>query len=98
MLHYKSHFKPIFNNIEWVIPSEEFPKIGLRKCFLHKENNYMIKSFLDISFSLIMTIALSPFYIFMGLLIAKDSKGPIFFKQEIPYTGLMNIYRDVHLR
>jgi exopolysaccharide biosynthesis polyprenyl glycosylphosphotransferase len=74
--------KPDFNTIEWWLPSEEFPKVGLRKSFLTSEKSYKIKTFLDRSFSFIVSILLIPFYIFMGLFIKINSKGPVFFKQE----------------
>lgn len=74
--------KPDFTKIEWVIPSEEFPRLGLRKSFLSKENNYVFKSFLDMFFSITTTILLFPLYIILGVLIKLNSKGPVLFKQE----------------
>ena len=74
--------KPDFTKIEWVIPSEEFPRLGLRKSFLSKENNYVFKSFLDMFFSITTTILLFPLYIILGVLIKLNSKGPVLIKQE----------------
>jgi lipopolysaccharide/colanic/teichoic acid biosynthesis glycosyltransferase len=43
--------------------------------------NDFFKRVLDIMFSLVGLIILSPFFIIIGILIKLDSKGPIFFKQ-----------------
>jgi lipopolysaccharide/colanic/teichoic acid biosynthesis glycosyltransferase len=71
-----------FNDIEWIIPSEEFPKTGLRKSILSKEFPYLLKTAIDIVFSVVLLVCLIPIFIFVGILIKFSSKGPVFFKQE----------------
>ena len=57
-------------------------------------NNFLKRVF-DIVFSVLLLLALLPFFIFIAIAILIDSKGPIFFKQ--PRLGLkgkvFNIYK-----
>jgi len=44
--------------------------------------SYLLKTIIDLYFSIVSVIILSPVFIFIGILIKADSKGPVFFIQE----------------
>ncbi len=53
-----------------------------------RDFDYFLKRILDIIFSLIILIILSPIFIILAILIKLDSKGPVFYKHlRIGYNG-----------
>jgi len=54
-----------------------------------------IKRLLDIAFSFVLLLFLSPLFLFISVIIKLDSKGPVFFKQERLglNSKLFNIYK-----
>jgi len=79
---YHNNHKLNFNDIEWIIPSEEFPNEGLRKNILKKNIAYFFKRFIDFYFSFFGLLLLFIPFIIISFFIKFSSKGPVFFTQE----------------
>jgi len=67
----------------WVEPRDLDGQLGLEFHYhLFDPFSRYLKRFLDFIASLILLIALSPFLLFLGILIRLDSPGPAFYSQE----------------
>jgi len=70
-----------FNELEWQIPVEEFPKTRLTVAS-EKDAGLFAKKITDKIISAIALVCLVPLFTFIGIIIKLGTKGPIFFKQE----------------
>ena len=74
--------RPNFNDVEWLIPIEEYTLTGLYKCCNVPSARYLFKCFTEVVVSAGILACALPFLIIIAAIIKFTSKGPIFFRQE----------------
>lgn len=79
---YKYDPRYYMSDIEVMIPTYEFPKLGLTDGSTLTSFSHFSKATFDTSFALLSLILLSPIFLLIGIIIRIDSKGPVFFKQK----------------
>ena len=58
------------------------PLIGLKETPLNEFGNRFLKRAMDISISLLALLVLTPLFAVIGLMVKKDSPGPVFYRQR----------------
>ena len=83
---------------KWVYLTDELRNNEIKKYYdilAKKKASLIIKRVFDVITSLTLLIILSPFLIFLAILIKIDSKGPVFYRQErvTTYGKTFRIYK-----
>ncbi len=74
----------LYGGLAWNSPIEyvgQFPTIPLH-CGVVPEIGLVLKRSLDVVFSALTLLLLSPFFLVIGIMIKLDSRGPIFYRSE----------------